>query len=100
MAQWLPTDKSNPANDVKEFPTGSITEFNNWGQWPIERVGSTRLGVANTVWQYVKATAALPVGTCAVSATFDASPGAGFKVIYPAPGAGFYGWVQKSAAAF
>lgn len=65
---------------------------------PQVALGTANIGNKNDTWVYVKASAALAIGTCAVdSTTFLASAGSGYSVD-TAFAANDYGWVHKTTS--
>lgn len=102
MATFDPSTASNPANERKSYPTGIVGHsWERRSKAAAFKQGETALGNDNTVWRYVKATAALTEGgTCAVNAAGEASAGAGYDVLAADFASGDFGWVRKTAPAF
>jgi hypothetical protein len=90
---------ANGASGAK-FATAGVgsTNFSMWHDAPQFALGYVTHGTQNSVWRYVKASVALPVGPCAVSAANVASAGAGFKIQGPAL-ANQYGFAEFAAGA-
>lgn len=76
---------------------GTVVDFTKRTTDPEFQLGAAVVGNENTGWVYVKASGAVPTGTCTVDANFALTDTAGNYTADKAFADGEYGWVRKTA---